>query len=61
MASSIGMDKSKSYEYLSPYGINVPEYFLAYRHSYDLVEITKKIEESIGFPCVIKPNNSSHY
>ena len=58
MASSIGMNKSKSYEYVSCFGIAVPEYFIVYRHDYDLEEITKKIENTINFPCVIKPNDS---
>lgn len=58
MASSIGMNKSKSYEYVSRFGIDVPEYFIVFRHDYNLDEIVFKIKDSIGFPCVIKPNDS---
>jgi D-alanine-D-alanine ligase len=58
MASSIGMNKSKCYEYISFYGIDVPEYFIVFRHNHSLEEIFSKIEKTIGFPCVIKPNDS---
>lgn len=58
MASSIGMNKSKSYEYVSCQGIDVPEYFIVYKYDHDLDEITLKIERAFGFPCVIKPNDS---
>jgi len=58
MASSIGMDKSKSYEYVSCRGINVPEYFIVHRHDYNLNESIIKIKKSFGFPCVVKSNDS---
>lgn len=59
MASSIGMNKSKSYEIVSSVGkIDVPEYFLVYIHACNLDDIYLKIHNSFGFPCVIKPNNS---
>mgnify|MGYP001598048057 CR=1 FL=1 len=58
MASSIGMNKSKTYEIVSAAGIDIPEYFLVYKHNYRIKEVSKKIHDSFGFPCVIKPNDS---
>jgi D-alanine-D-alanine ligase len=58
MASSIGMDKSKTYELVASFGIDVPEYFIIYRNNFDLNEVISRIDERLGFPCVIKPNNS---
>lgn len=58
MASSIGMNKSKCYEYVSRYNINIPEYFIIFKSNYHLDEVFIKIKETFGFPCVIKPNDA---
>lgn len=58
MASSIGMNKSKTYEYVSAAGLKAPEYFVVHKNNYDLAKLVPRIENECRFPCVVKPNDS---
>lgn len=56
-ASALGMDKSKCAETVTRVSVPVPKFFLAQKKD-GIFLISKKIEDSFGFPCVIKPNAS---
>jgi D-alanine-D-alanine ligase len=56
-ASALGMDKSKCSETVTRVSVPVPKFFLAQGKD-DIFFISKKIEDSFGFPCVVKPNAS---
>lgn len=56
-ASALGMDKSKCSETVTRVSVPVPKFFLAQKKD-GIFLISKKIEDSFGFPCVIKPNAS---
>ncbi|MEX0931150.1 MAG: D-alanine--D-alanine ligase [Candidatus Paceibacterota bacterium] len=58
MSSSIGMNKSKCYEFVSNQGVDVPEYFLVRTNNYDVDEIDTVIKNTFGYPCIVKPNDS---
>lgn len=57
-ASALGMDKEKCSQKVSSCGIYIPKtvvYTGAKDHLYD---IKKKIDATVGFPCIVKPNAS---
>ncbi len=56
-ASALGMDKSKCAETVTQVSVPVPNFFLVQKKDGTFL-ISKKIEDSFGFPCVIKPNAS---
>lgn len=58
MASSIGMNKSKCYEFVSNQGVDVPEYFAIRTNNYEINDIDTKIKNTFGYPCIVKPNDS---
>ena len=58
MASSIGMNKSKCYEFISKQEVNIPEYFIVRTTDHDVNEIDTKIKSEFGYPCIVKPNDS---
>lgn len=58
LASAVSMDKLAAKRIVSAAGINTPDYFV--RPSSALgseKELIKAVEESIGFPVVVKPND----
>jgi len=58
MASSIGMNKSKCYQFVSSQGVDVPEYFTVRANNYDINDIDTEIKNKFQYPCVVKPNDS---
>ena len=56
-ASVLGMDKAKCSEAVSGVSVPVPKFFLAQKKDGTSL-ISKKIEDSFGFPCMVKPNAS---
>lgn len=57
VASALGMDKSKCSEAVRNVSVPVPEFFLA-REKDDTCLVLENIENTFGFPCVVKPNAS---
>jgi D-alanine-D-alanine ligase len=57
-ASAIGMDKEQCARKVSLYGIKVPKTIIYKGGESDLDDIKKKVNEMIGFPCIVKPNAS---
>lgn len=59
LASALGMDKLKTMEIAGRQGINVPRYFvLSSREKIGIKLLKNRIKKEIGYPCVIKPNDS---
>jgi len=58
LASAIGMNKSKTCELVGRRGIVSPQMFELYKAPTDLDALDIQIQESIHYPCVIKPNAS---
>lgn len=56
-ASALGMNKSKCSEIVTRVSVPVPKFFLVQKKDSTSL-ISKKIEDSFDFPCVIKPNAS---
>ena len=57
LASALGMNKFKCLELVEKYKIKVPKSFCVNKNK-KLSEIKAKIKKQIGYPCVIKPNES---
>ncbi len=57
-ASAIAFDKVKANQFLHAYGVFAPKFLTIVGMPKDLSEIGKVIHEHIGYPCVIKPNES---
>lgn len=57
LSSALGMDKYRSRLFVKKYGIRVPKTFSFYKNVSG-EEIKNFIKESIGYPCVVKPNQS---
>lgn len=57
VASALGMNKSKCSEVVKNVSVPVPEFFLA-REKDDTRLVLENIENTFGFPCVVKPNAS---
>jgi D-alanine-D-alanine ligase len=57
MASAIGMDKHVQRKLLSTAGLKVPKYLALSEREWaeEEEEITARVEESLGYPCVVKP------
>lgn len=58
-SSALAMDKDISKIILNSVGINTPEWITLQNNSalLDYEEINSKILDSIGYPCVVKPND----
>ncbi|NCU41716.1 MAG: D-alanine--D-alanine ligase [Candidatus Moranbacteria bacterium] len=54
-ASALGMNKEECSRKISLYGIHTPKTII---YEKTLETVKKKIYDSIGFPCIIKPNAS---
>lgn len=57
MASAIGMDKNMSKIIFRHFDIQTADWFVIEGDKFDLKEIQNKIENTIGYPCIIKPND----
>lgn len=57
MASAIGMDKHVQRKLLTAAGIKVPKYLAVTEREWDesREEILGRVEDSLGYPCVVKP------
>jgi len=55
-ASSIAMNKEMSKFLFDYFNVNTPKW-ISTTKNYNLKEITAKIENIVGYPCVIKPND----
>lgn len=58
LASALGMNKIKANDLMEKYEISVPKTFAINKNGYKVEKIIAKIKKKIGFPCVIKPNES---
>lgn len=58
LASAIGMNKAKTCELVGLHGVRSPQFFELYAMSENTQTLAEKIKNDIGFPCVIKPNES---
>ena len=60
LASALGMNKLKTLEIISRVGVTVPK-FIALRalpQKQNIPALQSKIKKEIGYPCVVKPNES---
>lgn len=59
LSSSVSMDKIISKMVMKEYGISVVDYIWFYEQDWfeKEAEITKKVEQQLGFPVIIKPAN----
>ena len=57
LASSLAMDKAIAKIIMKHNGVKVPDGFLITREKINLVEINRTINNTFGYPCVIKPND----
>ncbi|MDP3043240.1 MAG: D-alanine--D-alanine ligase family protein [bacterium] len=59
LASALGMNKTKTLEFLKNSGISLPKFLsLAKNKKNDIKTIDKLILKKIKYPCVVKPNES---
>ncbi|MFZ1289484.1 MAG: D-alanine--D-alanine ligase [Melioribacteraceae bacterium] len=56
LSSSLSMDKAKSKIIFNHFGVSTPEWIEANKYD-DLIQLDKKIKNSIKYPCIIKPND----
>jgi D-alanine-D-alanine ligase len=57
-SSAIGFDKAKCYQFLHGYGVFAPKFITIVGVPTETKEIDEIIKEHIGYPCVVKPNQS---
>ena len=57
LASAFGMDKTKTLEVVEKNGVRVPK-FLSFSFKDKKDHTTKVVTKEIGYPCVVKPNDS---
>lgn len=59
LASALGMNKIKCLEFIKKQGIRVPRsVILGKREAIKIGSLNKCIKKDIGYPCVVKPNES---
>jgi D-alanine-D-alanine ligase len=59
LASALGMNKVKCNEFLRAHEITVPKSIALKEGSYfEAGDLSREIEKTIGYPCVVKPNES---
>ena len=58
LASSLCMDKVLTKEILRSAGVPVTEGFFVWNTGYDLEAVNKEIEDTIGYPVVVKPSRA---
>jgi D-alanine-D-alanine ligase len=57
MSSAVAMNKAMSKIIFSHFNISTPKWLIAERKNSDTERIKKDIDEKIGYPCIIKPND----
>ena len=57
MSSAVAMDKAMSKIIFRHFNISTPKWFMIEKKNIELDEIKKRIDKSIGYPCIIKPND----
>ncbi|MHB1687565.1 MAG: D-alanine--D-alanine ligase [Ignavibacteriaceae bacterium] len=57
LSSAMSMDKIMSKILFQHYGINTPKWIAVEKNNFIYSELEKRIEEKLGYPCVIKPND----
>ena len=55
-SSSIAMNKEMAKILFNHFNVNTPKW-VSINKSFDIKDLISKIENQIGFPCVVKPNN----
>lgn len=55
-SSSIAMNKEMAKILFNHFNVNTPKW-ISINKSFDVKDLISKIENQIGFPCVVKPNN----
>lgn len=58
LASAIAMNKALTNELVAARGVAVPRWFELHRTPDDMTVLEKQVQEEIGYPCVVKPNES---
>lgn len=58
LASALGMNKIKANDLVEKYGIRVPKTLAINKSNFQIKKITADMIKQVGFPCVIKPNES---
>ena len=60
LASALGMNKMRTLEIAEKYGIKTPKLITirSVPPKKDLIALQQRVGKSIGFPCVVKPNES---
>jgi len=57
LASALAMDKIMSKILFQHYDVVTPKWITIENHHNDYSELTEKIKNELGFPCVVKPND----
>ena len=57
MSSAVAMDKAMSKIIFRHFNISTPKWFMVDKQKTELDNIKKRIDETIGYPCIIKPND----
>lgn len=57
LASALGMNKIKCIQFVKKYGIRTPKSF-SLNEDVELSKLKKLVKNKIGYPCIIKPNES---
>ena len=57
MSSAVAMDKAMSKIIFMQSNVSTPKWFMVEKNSSDTEKIKKDIDEKIGYPCIIKPND----
>jgi D-alanine-D-alanine ligase len=57
MSSAVAMDKAMSKIIFNHFNIITPKWFMVEKKNSSIEKIKKDIDEEIGYPCIIKPND----
>jgi D-alanine-D-alanine ligase len=57
MSSAVAMDKAMSKIIFSHFNIITPKWFMVEKKNSNIEKVKKYIDEEIGYPCIIKPND----
>jgi D-alanine-D-alanine ligase len=60
LASALGMNKIKTFELVAKSGVKIPKFLPLYYFpkKRDLKTLHRQVKEMVGYPCVVKPNES---
>jgi D-alanine-D-alanine ligase len=57
ISSAVAMDKAMSKIIFKHFNISTPKWFMVEKKNSDIEKIKKDIDEKIGYPCIVKPND----